>query len=136
MVEVLTALIHTPEITLHKLDISGNDISTKGWKALITLLASPTCAQLEELSVDDSELSSKQALILAKSLRQLSSLRVLSLCHCELQSAGAIAVATVVTSLPSFKHLKVDGNSIAEAGLDRLTALFRGSDATLDGKLY
>lgn len=49
--------------------------------------------ELEELYLDDNELTSAGAVLLAKAIKPLSKLRVLSLNSCELTAKGAYYIA-------------------------------------------
>ena len=91
-------------------------------------------ARVTELSLDDMELSSASAVTLASGLlTALPSLHTLSLCHCELQAAGALAIAIAVSALPQFKLLKLDGNAIAQATLAKIKKILAAKQIELGG---
>jgi len=64
---------------LQELNLAGNrSISTRGWKAVSSLLATPNCC-LERLDISDNNIGDDEALLFADALASNSSLRYLDL---------------------------------------------------------
>ena len=106
-------------------------MSERGWKHLIATLKKPAFAVLTELSVDDCELESELACKLAAVLLNLTHLKSLHLCQCAVQAAGAVAIATAVSRLSSFRELKLEDNAINSDALAQIEKLFTATNKVL-----
>lgn len=128
---ILDALSSSTTSKLSKLDMSGNDLTERGWKHLTATLKKPAFAMLTELSVDDCELESELACAFAATLLHLTHLKSLHLCQCALQAGGAVAIATAVSRLSSFRDLKLEDNAINSSALAHIEKLFESTGKVL-----
>ncbi len=106
-------------------------MNAHAWVSLSAALKTDHFSQLTDLCLDDSELSSSTACDhLAPALLSLASLRSLSLCHCELQAAGALAITIACANLPSFCTLHVDGNAVNDVVVARIQSMLQVAGKT------
>ena len=105
--------------TVKKLSLSGNNISSIGWRALSTILQHPNC-KLIELDLSKTGINDESASVLGNALSGLSSLKVLylSLNH----SIGSADWQTLFNQLSqtSVKHLDLTNNYIHDYSLATL----------------
>ncbi len=98
MVHITNVLKDTKFLKLKQLDISGNELNAKAVSRFAKWIVS-AAPNLEELLVDDNEFGSEGALALAGLISQLPSLKKLSCSVCEISGNGGIAIAKYVTSV-------------------------------------
>ena len=114
------------------LDLSGNDIEKSVAPLLSNLLE--VLPSLEELYLDDNEFESSGIMKVLPGLAKAHSLKVLSTVTCELTVAGAYSVARVVSKLPAFELYKLDGNRLADRGIDEIKSLLYKNGKAIGGK--
>ena len=111
------------------LDMSGNDVNEN---VLDSFRSAEVCfSSIQELYLDDNEITSDGAAILASILKKFSNLKILSLCTCEITAAGAYRVAKAASKIPSFQSLRLDGNEVSERGVMKVEELLGKCGKTL-----
>lgn len=122
---------------LKKLGLGGvglrEDEAENGVDALVELLQSTTCADLEELTLDTNELEDEGTRVIIKALARakLAGLQTLSLQDNQIMEDGAQAL--VDNKLSSIKVLNLDGNDDIPPELaSKLVHLYKGAKVVLD----
>lgn len=130
--EVLAALRDT-ELPLEYLDLSGNDITSELGDDIAAMLQ--TQKQLVELHLDDNEIGTDGVIAISSAIwsdkSQMTRLRILTLCTCEITSAGAYKIAKAVSKLRRFTQLGLNGNTIVPECIEAITELLENNGQTL-----
>lgn len=110
------------------LDLSGNEISAKGARALKKCLQG--CPVLTQLLIEDNELGSSGARSVASCLDAVihADLAVIVAACSEIGTKGALALASAAVQLPGLESLNLNGNTINADAVADIKSL-------LDGKL-
>lgn len=125
------------ECQLRTLDLSGNDISSDLVSGLLQALE--FTVNLEELLLDDNDIESEGATLLAEGLSAMRkirrgaalNLRMLSVCTCSITAYGALKLARSVAKLSKFSSLNIDGNQIFEDTIPLITDILTGAGKTI-----
>ena len=125
---------HLPP-TLVYLDLSGNDVSDAGWKALVPVLHS-----IETLLLSHNRIVDPQEVASLKTLQRLdlshnrietmdepmgTNLQVLDLRHNQIGDVGAGSLVEHVDDMPSLMTLELEDNPISEARMRILDLLLK-----------
>lgn len=125
--------------TLSFFDLSGNELSAE---QIPTLIHCEALRSLKELYLDDNEIGSEGAVLLAKALQRkdkddtgtmtiLPQLSVLSCQSCEISSKGGFYLSNAVSKRSAFTRLELNGNYLSEAVLDHIKEQFADGGKTL-----
>lgn len=97
---------------LRILDVSGNEITTKGARALKKCLQG--CPVLTRLLIEDNELGNSGARNVASCLDAVihADLSIIVAACSEIGTKGALALASAAVQLPGLKSLNLNGNTI------------------------
>ena len=104
---------------LEVLDLSGNEITPTGAKAVAGLLREVSDTLLN-LFIEENELTSKGVAIIAKVLPKCSSLREIKLGMNECGNIGADALSKIASELKSLEKIELDNNMFSGEMLKNL----------------
>lgn len=114
---------------LDVLDISANEVALEGAKGLARLLA---VGRLTEVRAEDNDLGNAGALKLAKGAMRSATLRKFDVSGSEIKSRGAIALAKSLAVVPSLEILMIDRNFISEEARSEIEALLQDKLGSLE----
>lgn len=138
VIAILNSLSTLPvKPALEFLDISGNDISEEEMADVGAAIAGGFAGTLQELYLDDNEIASEGAVALCTALTKTSKsaalrLRKLSMCSCDLTARGAYYIARLVSKIPRFQSLALNGNRISERAVKEITTLLTRENKILE----
>jgi Ran GTPase-activating protein (RanGAP) involved in mRNA processing and transport len=119
------------------LDLSGNEIGADECEALVDYLGDDVAKSLVNLALDENEIGTEGLFVIADAIsaaaQNVASLKTMSACHCEVTAAGAVRLSKVLTRLPGFRHLKIDGNQICGAAVEVIQGMFVRAKKILEG---
>ena len=115
--------------TLEVLELGGNEL-TKRTAKLLTAAIFANAAHLKTLVLADNELKDAGAIAIAGLLPK--SLEVLDMTTCEIGKDGAVAIAQAAKELPRLVCVKLDGNFIADDGVDQIRELLGDTLGSLE----
>ncbi|KAG2893355.1 hypothetical protein PC117_g23794 [Phytophthora cactorum] len=112
---------------LTTLDVSGNDLTAEGMLALGQMLRES--AVLRVLQVEENEIGSKGAKIIAKALKVGSpALEKVVANVNEIGASGALALVKAVVDKKAFVKLDIDGNQISADGVASIESLLESKN--------
>ncbi|RQM27461.1 hypothetical protein B5M09_001291 [Aphanomyces astaci] len=123
LIAIANALVAQRVTSLCVLDVSGNDLTEESMTALAKLLK--TLPLLEELRVEENEIGSGGASILAAVLQKKSVtplLRVFQSNSNELASTGGYRLAVALAKKPQLASVELDGNMFSDDAVAKITA--------------
>lgn len=111
---------------LTTLDVSGNDLTADSMRAFAHAVRK--FPRLQELKLEENEIGSRGAKMLARVLRtHAPALETLVASVNEIGASGATALAAAVAAKTAFVRLELDGNAISADGVARIVALLEAS---------
>lgn len=113
--------------TIVSLDVSGNDLT--GTRSLAKAL--PKLAKLEVLQIEENEIGSKGAKMLAKAIKKsVPALSKLVANVNEIGTSGALALVEAIAEKASFKIIEIDGNMISGEGITQIEEVLSANNRT------
>lgn len=111
------------------LDISGNEMATRGASGLATLLRA---SNLKEVVAEDNELGNPGALNISKGLIASSTIELLDVSCSEIGGRGALALAIAAAKIETLQTIIMNGNSIPGEAVASIEELLEDRLGPLD----
>ncbi|XP_037116564.1 LOW QUALITY PROTEIN: uncharacterized protein LOC119128354 [Syngnathus acus] len=128
--EALAAGLAKPQCTLQVLRLRDCQLSEKSCEALASVLSSP--GSLRELDLSGNDLHDHGLEALAAGLaKPQCTLQVLWLQSCKLSKKSCEALASILSSSRTLRHLDLNGNDLCDDGLEALAAGLAKPQCTL-----